>query len=372
MKHILFIFLLLTSLSYSEVYAQGGRAASQIATGDEHFADGDYDNAIKYYKKALKNASKNTDYKYKLAMAFYRKQNYSQAIRYGEEILADASKTPEVNAFRLLGNSYDLHGNYKKSIETLESGLEKYPKSGSIFLDLGLVELLREHPLKAINYWERGIEAEPTYPDNYFWAAKAYAESEEKMWALLYGEIFMNIERGTERFDEMSSVIFNLYLDLMRDEASVTTGEIKFERKGVNSFEEAHKRLYNILHKNGMMSFERGNTLYGGVNEIKAVSMMRKNFLELWLQGFILKYSNTLYKHQRSMMDLTFFEAYNYWLFSKASTDDFMNWMEKNSAKYDIFIDWFLSNPLKVDVVDYVVRHQFVDENAAQPKKEKQ
>ena len=72
-------------------------------------------------------------------------------------------------------------------------------------------------------------------------------------------------------------------------------------------------------------------------------------------------------------MDLTFFEAYNYWLFSKASTDDFMNWMEKNNGKYDAFIDWFLSNPIKVDVVDYVVRHQFVDENATtEPAKKKQ
>jgi hypothetical protein len=38
---------------------------------------------------------------------------------------------------------------------------------------------------QAIDHWEMGIDQAPAYASNYYWAAKALANTPEKLWALL-------------------------------------------------------------------------------------------------------------------------------------------------------------------------------------------
>ncbi len=349
---ILFIALLMGA---EQTYAQGMQAAIDAKTAKQLLDNGDFSKAEKNYRRALKSSPTNYDYKYGLSMALYRQKKYSHTIKFCEEIVKD--KTATVDSYRLLANSYDLHNNYEKAISTLEAAVVKYPQSGALYHDWGLIDMLREKHKQALNVWEKGIATDPSYAGNYYWAAKTYANSDVKVWAFIYGEIFMNIERGTSRSDEISKLLFDLYVALIEDETMVDRGEIALERAD-NSFVEANKRLFGLLRRNNMMNFERGKTIHGQ-NRIKSIAMMRQNFLEMWLQGFTLAYPNILSKYQREMMDLSFYEAYNFWLFSKASTKDFLDWQQQYQGKYDAFIDWFLGHPMKVDVEDFMVRSQF-------------
>lgn len=358
-KNFIFLFLLMLGVSTQFAAAQKSRVKGHVKAAQNFMDEGRYGEAVKSYKKAIKVDDNNDALVYGLAMAYYRQEAYKETIKYAEQ-LVKKEKT-EVNYFRLLGNSYDLLNNYKRAIQTLKTGLEKHPKSGKLYLDLGLIEMFREHTEDALKYWEEGIKTEPTVPDNYYWAARTFANSNQKVWTLIYGEIFMNMERGTTRFDTMSNILYATYLELLENNGVFKKGKITIEKKHPNTFEDAHKRIWSLLNKIGVVNLDRGRTINDGVNHIKAIALFRKDFLETWLQGFILTYPNTLYKHHRDMFDLTFYEAYHFWLFSKARTDDFVGWMQKNQPKYQVFIDWFLDHPLKVDVVDYVVRTQYID-----------
>jgi hypothetical protein len=142
-------------------------------------------------------------------------------------------------------------------------------------------------------------------------------------------------------------------------------GNIKLKRELDNPFYNANMRVFTMLKENNLTTLDRGATLSGENNKMKAIAMARKSFLETWLQGFTLAYQAPLYKYQSDLYALTFFESYNFWLFSKANPDEFMQWMQKNNAKYEVFINWFLENPIKIDLEQYMERSRY----EAHPKK---
>jgi len=357
---LLLVILLLASYTLN---AQSKKGESLAKTAQQFADEGNFQEAVKYYNKAVKSDPAHMPYKFGLSMAYYRLEKYEQSIKYAEEIRA--TEKADIDTYRLLANSYDIAGKYKKALEVLEEGIEKFPYEGDLYFDWGIIEMLRSAPEKALLLWEKGMNAEPTLPDNYFVAAKVYGDSNEKTWALIYGEIFMNLERGTERSDEIAEMLYRLYLDMMEDPKSLVEGDIKLSRELDNPFYNANMRVFTMLKENNLTTLDRGAMLSGENNKMKAIAMARKSFLETWLQGFTLAYEAPLYKYQSDLYALTFFESYNFWLFSKANPNEFMQWMQKNSAKYEVFINWFLENPIKIDLEQYMERSRY----EAHPKK---
>ena len=46
---------------------------------------------------------------------------------------------------------------------------------------------------------------------NYYRAARIYCVTNEELWGMLYGEIFMNLERGSNRTAEISKLLYDTY-----------------------------------------------------------------------------------------------------------------------------------------------------------------
>jgi len=347
-------------MTLATLFAVAQTAAEKAAANErealKYMDSGNYEKAADYYKDALKLSPDDMKYQYGLALAYYRAENYPKAIEFAEKTLQN---NPDLDCYRLLGNSYDLNNEYEKGMAILQKGFERFPANGALYLDMGVIELIRNRPQQAIEHWEAGIKADPSFADNYFLAAQTYAGSDRKVWALLYGEAFMNLERGTARWDTMSHLLYHLCTGLLADSTYLQKGTLQLPRTKTNGFEQAHLRVFDILRKNGMMSPDRAKKADGTTNTLKLIGMVRKNFLEMWLQTFTLLYSNNLYANLRQMMDRGYLEAYNNWMFSPVCTHDFLEWKAGNEAKYTDFINWFLENPLKVDVESYFVRQQY-------------
>lgn len=351
---VVIIGLLLLLNNINHLMAQDNKFA-EIA--NQYFEKKQYEKAITEYQKALKKDDSNAEWQYNLAMSYYRTKQYPKAIPLLEELIKE--KDNKVKYYRLLANSFDLNNQYQQAVSTLQQGILKYSHSGELYLDWGVIEMLREKPGVALAQWEKGIEASPSFADNYYWLSKTYNDTNEKIWSVVYGELFVNIERGTKRADEISEILYNTYYQLIEDSSTLTKGSIKLEREQENPFVRINHRLYQVMHRNGLMNFDRAKILTGDY-ELKAIALIRQDFLQMWLQGFGLAYPNTLYKRHRAMYDLGFYEAYNYWLFSKIKPVEFLNWKEANEIKYGSFITWFAENPMKVDAESFMVRTQFI------------
>ncbi len=64
---------------------------------------------------------------------------------------------------------------------------------------------------EAVKQWEKGIEVDPNHSGNYYNAAKYYYFTQDKVWSIVYGEIFVNLESYSKRTPEIKTILLNSY-----------------------------------------------------------------------------------------------------------------------------------------------------------------
>ena len=192
---ILFSLIIITVLTYSQTEEDKKKAYEFGMEAITLMDNGEIDESIKLLEKSCELDPENTDYPYEIGYAYYLKKDYTKSIEYYEKTIKMDNTTDQ--CYQMLGNIYDLDAQSDKAIETYKKGLEIFPNSGRLYLELGNMHY--DNFDEAIIFYEKGIEVEPTYPSNYYWATKIFCSSTEEIWGMFYGEMFMNIERGSKR-----------------------------------------------------------------------------------------------------------------------------------------------------------------------------
>lgn len=185
-------------LSGQFVFGQTPNQQKALSLGREAIQlmdNGKLDESIKLLEEAQKLDSTRLDYPYEMAYAFHLKKDLPRTIEILEKVRGH--KDVSERYFQLLGNTYDMLGKTTEAFSVYDAGLIRFPNSGMMHLEKGNVHWGKKEFEKALENYERGIQVDPQFPSNYFRAAKLYCGSSEKMWGLIYGEIFMNLERNT-------------------------------------------------------------------------------------------------------------------------------------------------------------------------------
>ena len=106
---------------------------------------------------------------------------------------------------------------------------------------MGNVHWGKEEYGKALSYYEKGIEVDPKFSSNYYRATLIYCGSSEKLWGLIYGEVFMNIERNSKRTAEISKLLYDTYKKEIKitDETSMTCSFCQQMTMDVNSISDS-------------------------------------------------------------------------------------------------------------------------------------
>lgn len=320
---------------------------------------GKVDESIALLENCRKIEPERFDYPYEMAYAYYLKSDYKKSIKILEAIENHKSVTDRL--FQLLGNSYDNIKKPKKAIAVYEKGLKKFPNSGNLHLELGVMHLNDKDLNGALSYFEKGIEVDPTFPSNYFWASKLFCKTTEEVWGMIYGEIFMNLERNSKRTSEISKLLYNTY-----------KSEIKFT--GENSFSVSFSKNSTInigdLTNPGKMKLPFGVGVYEPTLmfsmvstksiDINSLDILRSKFVDIYFQnGNDKVYPNVLFSYQKQVKDAGHIEAYNHWILMKGDEDAFEVWMDSNKEKWDNFVKWFTDNGMKIDESNKFNRMQY-------------
>lgn len=333
--------------------------ALKIATEAVKIMDeGKYDESIALLKKAMALDPDRIEYPYEIGYALYSQKKYKKAIKFLEKYIDHKNVTQQ--HFQLIGNSYDYLKKPDKALETYKKGLEKFPKSGKLHLEQGIVEYLRENYDEAIKHWENGVEVDPTFSSNYYWLGKLFSRTEERIWAVHYAEVFINLERSSERTMEMSEILFNTYVDAI-DISSDSTGGVSFSKTmtidPTADFKIPFQMSYGLV-----MSISMATDLGEGNKTISIgyLNNLRQNFITNWF-GEINKerQPNLLYDFHQTLYDKGFFEVYNYWILMKGNEDEFEKWYESNEEKFKEFANWFMDNPLEITEENYFSRRKY-------------
>ncbi|MDB5149498.1 MAG: Tetratricopeptide repeat-containing protein [Mucilaginibacter sp.] len=355
----IFITLLLTVLSFAafaqtdkETALQKGKQA--VALEDE----GKFDEALALLTDAQKLDPSNLTYPYEMTYCYYSRKEYQKTIDVLEKVKDKPGSFDRI--YQLLGNSYDILGQTDKAISTYEAGLKKFPKAGCLYLESGVIPLAAKDYNKAITYFEKGIDAEPSFPSNYYWAAKLYLGSEEKLWGMIYGELFMNLERNSKRTEEISKLLYEAY-----------KSGIKYAEPGKTaiSFSKTSTISVSAISAGGQlklpfsMIYEPTMGIAASAEkniDLNSLNRIRQNFLNFYFkQGSDKKYPNALFAYQDLVNKSGNMEAYNHWILMQGDLDAFNTWQDSNKTKWDSFIKWFTGNQIALDDNNHFIRWQY-------------
>lgn len=283
---------------------------------------GDYPNATLVLNKAIQQAPENLDLQNDLLFNYYLSQDYAKAVELGKKLTSQPDA--DIRSYQLLGLTYRNIEEVKECEKLYRAGLKAYPNSGVLYNEFGEFLWARKKPEEAIDLWEKGIAADANYSGNYYNASKYYYLTTDKVWCLIYGELFVNLESYSRRTPEIKQLLLDGYKKYYTNMNALKAPDEK------NGFELAFS---DILNKNV-------TTVSTGVTAA-SLTMLRTRFLLDWFEKEPGKYAFRLFDYQRQLTREGFFDAYNQWLFGAAqSLPDFQQWTQQNQKAYEGFINF--------------------------------
>lgn len=281
---------------------------------------GDFDNAIIVLNRALMQDKNNLDLQKDLVQCYYFKKDYVKAVE-GAKVLVEREDA-DVMTYQIAGNVYKAIEDIKECEKVYKKGLKKFPRSGPLHSEYG--ELLwAKKDFSAIELWEKGIEVDPGYGGNYYNAAVFYFYTKEKVWSLIYGEIFVNMESLSERGASMKQLLLQGYKEKLFAEADLMKGEEKNKSEFAKSFLNSMAKQTNIASK--------------GITT-ETLIMIRSRFILDWYSTSATRFPFRLFDFQRQLLQEGMFEAYNHWLFGPVDNlAAYENWTKAHNEEYTSF-----------------------------------
>lgn len=279
---------------------------------------GDFDNAILVLNRALASDKQNLELQKDLVLAQYYKRDYTRALE-GAKVLIDRSDA-DVVSFQIAGNVYKALEDVKEAGKMYRKALKKFPNSGPLLSEYG--ELLwAAKDNEAITHWEKGIQVDPSYAGNYYNAALYYSYTKDKVWTLVYGEIFVNMESLTERATAMKKLLLDMYKEKLFND------QITVDAKNQSEFEKAF--IATMKKQEGLTS--RGLTT-------ESLTAIRSRFILDWFATYAAKFPFKLFDYQQQLLREGMFEAYNQWLFGTVENlPAYETWISTNKEAYNTF-----------------------------------
>ncbi|MFI5130583.1 MAG: tetratricopeptide repeat protein [Chitinophagales bacterium] len=315
-----FFSVLLISFFAITIFAQADDPKTLHENAKAFMRAGEFDNAAVVLVRALQKDKNNLELQKDLVMCYYLKRDYVKALD-GAKVLLDRDDA-DVVVYQLAGNIYKALEQAKDCERVYKKGLKKFPKSGPLYSEYG--ELLwATKDYSAIEQWEKGIELDPAYAGNYYNASLYYFYTKDKVWGLLYGEIFVNMESLTERGAAMKQLLLKGYKEKLFAEADLMKGEEKNKSEFARAFLQAMNKQSSLANK--------------GIT-VESLTMIRSRFILDWYANNSTRFPFKLFDFQRQLLQEGMFEAYNQWLFGPVEDlTAYDDWTKTHAEQYTAF-----------------------------------
>jgi tetratricopeptide (TPR) repeat protein len=310
----------------------------------EYVGKKDFPNAILVYNQLAQLEPRNLIYRRELAYTYYLSGDYTRATQVITPLLKadDADEatfltaTKIFTARKMLNNAFDA----------VDDGLKKFPNSGMLYADKGTLYTLRKRYDKAEDAWEKGVERDPNYHMNYYNLTKSYFVSKRPIWAIIYGETFVNLEKYSLRTGEVKKILFDSYKQLISN-AQLNKYESEAQIRRNNKSKSDFEKIASGIYANA------SNLVLGGV-DIDNVTMMRTRFLLEWVNKVNGEYPYALFSYLNSIAEQGHFPAYNQWLFGQANNEkQYTNWAKTHANELNLFEQFFRSQTFRTGDKQY-------------------
>jgi len=177
---------------------------------------GDHANAVIVLRQGLRDFPKALELEKDLILSLTLQREFASAKELAVALTQRADA--DVVCFQLAGNVFKALEEVKECEQLYQKGIKKFPASGPLYSEWGELRSSNKDG-RAITCWEDGIQADPSYGGNYYNAALHYSKINEPIWALLYAEIYINMESRSDRARNMKKILFEQYQQLLTKQA---------------------------------------------------------------------------------------------------------------------------------------------------------
>ncbi|MBS1762413.1 MAG: hypothetical protein JSR00_06025 [Bacteroidetes bacterium] len=321
---VCFIALIISSL-----FAASQDVAEMQETARSFMRKGDFANSTLVLTKAIQMEPENMSVAKDLALSYYYQKNFQKALQTIKPVI-ESSQTDD-QCFQIAANIYLSLQNFKEAENTYKTGLKKFPASGGLYNDYGeLLWGLQDN--SAINQWENGMAADPSFAKNYYNSSRFYYLTGNFTRTLIYGEIFINIDPLNSKTPEIKEMLLESYKKIF------TLNDIVADSKPSSPFEKA------ILE-----TLDKQKELAAFGLTVDALTMIRSRFIINWFENYNTKFPFYLFEYEQQLLASGLYEAYNYWVFGAAANlAEFQKWVSNNSTQYSDFIKFHKSKLFKM------------------------
>lgn len=301
----------------------------------QYMQQGDYSNATLVLNKALGLSPGNMELQNDLLFNYYLARDYGRAMELGKQLTE--RNDADIRSYQLLGMTYRAIEEIKEAERLYKTGIKAFPNSGVLYNEYGELLWAKKKFPEAVEQWESGIKADPNYSGNYYNASKHYFLSTNKTWALIYGEIFVNLESYSRRTPEIKQLLLDAYKKYYTNINSLQAPDQQ------NGFEMAYTQM---LSKNAA-------TVSEGITTT-SLTKLRTRFILEWFEKEPVKFPFRLFEYHRQLLKEGYFDAYNQWLFGSAQNlPEFQQWTSNHQQNYDGFIQFQHGRVFKLPADQY-------------------
>jgi len=336
MKKSLTVLLLfiVTAVQGQVISSQSAEARELYTKARYYLQKTDYANAIMVYNQAINVDPANLLFRRELAHAYLMQGDVMK----GEKMITPLLKSDEADeeTFQVASRIYRAMKKTEEAESAINKGISKFPHSGVLYAEKGELFTQEKKYKSASQAWENGIEYAPAFRTNYYNLAKVYFFTKNYLWAILYGESFVNMESFSSKTEEIKKIIFESYKFLIAD-LSNTALDGKINRyDNPTTFETACLKIFDNIR----------TIVTGGVNADN-LAQLRNRFLIEWNKSYAKEYPLELFDYQQNLFLQGYIDCYHQWLFGKLDNEvHFKQWTQKYATLMNHFDIYFRNNKL--------------------------
>lgn len=183
-------------------------------------------------------------------------------------------------------------------------------------------------------------------PESYELLATSFGNTTEKVWAVIYGEVYCNLSPDPERVGHIGSLVYQWYqgsLSRQGNGLSVSLTENAQSSQKQLPFESLFEQAF-LMGAVGVKGDFPPLT-------IQTLIEIRRNQLSIWSQKKLPE--TELVRRQEAILLAGHFEAYNYWLFKGSRAEEFSEWIKSHQDQFQAWLDWQGKNKFEVQTPDF-------------------
>jgi hypothetical protein len=185
-----------------------------------------------------------------------------------------------------------------------------------------------------------------TRPESYELLATSFGNTTEKVWAVIYGEVYCNLSSDSDRISQIGSLVYQWYDGSLSKKSNGLSIDLTKNAQS-SQMQVPFESQFELSFLMGTMGLRSDPTPLS----VQKLTEIRKNQLSLWNQKKLPQ--TELVRRQEAILSAGHFEAYNYWLFKGARAEEFNEWSKGHQTQFEAWLEWQGKNKFNIQVPDF-------------------